>query len=164
MPTTATLKLGDAAPEFSLPGVDGKTYHLKELVSSRVVCVIFMCNHCPYVKAAIDRIIALQQDYTGKGVQVIGVNSNETVNHPEDSLEHMIRWAKEKRFNFPYLAMRARPWHGRTARSGPRTSFSSTSSAPCATPGRLTITRRIPRRSNASTFVKPSTRSSRINR
>jgi len=103
MPTTATLKLGDAAPEFSLPGVDGKTYHLKELVSSRVVCVIFMCNHCPYVKAAIDRIIALQQNYTGKGVQVIGVNSNETGNHPEDSLEHMIRWAKEKWFNFPYL-------------------------------------------------------------
>ena len=103
MPTPATVKLGDAAPDFSLPGADGKTYRLNDFASSHVVCVIFICNHCPYVKATIDRIIALQRDYVGKGVQVIGINSNETVNHPEDSLEHMVRWAKEKRFNFPYL-------------------------------------------------------------
>jgi len=103
MPQTTTLKLGDAAPAFSLPGVDGKTYQLEDFSFAKALCVIFMCNHCPYVKAAIDRIIAIQRDCAGKGVQVIGINSNETVNHPEDSFEHMVRWAKEKRFNFPYL-------------------------------------------------------------
>ncbi len=98
-----TLKIGDAAPEFSLPATDGKTYRLADLASTQVVCVIFMCNHCPYVKATIDRIIALQRDYAGKGVQIVGINSNETANHPEDSFEHMVRWAQEKAFNFPYL-------------------------------------------------------------
>ena len=97
------MKLGETAPDFSLPGTDGKTYRLADFASTHVVCVIFMCNHCPYVKATIDRIIALQRDYVGKGAQVIGINSNETANHPEDSVEHMIRWAKEKAFNFPYL-------------------------------------------------------------
>ena len=103
MPATETLALGDPAPDFSLSGVDGKTHRLADFSASPVLCVIFMCNHCPYVRATIDRIIALQRDYSGDGVQVVGINSNETVNHPEDSLEHMIRWAKEKRFNFPYL-------------------------------------------------------------
>lgn len=103
MAQATTLKLGDRAPAFSLPGVDGETYRLEDLSSSKVLCVIFMCNHCPYVKATIDRIIALQRDYAGKGVHIVGINSNETVNHPEDSFEQMVRWAKEKRFNFPYL-------------------------------------------------------------
>ena len=103
MPQTTTLKLGDTAPAFSLPGVDGKTYRLEDLSSAKVLCVIFMCNHCPYVKATIDRIIAIQRDYAGKGAAVIGINSNETVNHPEDSFDQMVRWAKEKSFNFPYL-------------------------------------------------------------
>ncbi|MBI3088031.1 MAG: thioredoxin family protein [Candidatus Omnitrophica bacterium] len=99
----ATLKLGDAAPEFALPGVDGKTYRLADFREKAAVCVIFMCNHCPYVKATIDRMIAIQRDYAAKGVQFIGINSNETKNYPEDDLPHMIRWAKEKAFNFPYL-------------------------------------------------------------
>ncbi len=97
------MRLSEKAPEFSLPATDGKTYRLENFSSAKALCVIFMCNHCPYVKATIDRIIALQRDYAGKGAQVVGINSNETVNHPEDSVEHMIRWAKEKSFNFPYL-------------------------------------------------------------
>jgi len=103
MPTTVTLKLGDAAPGFSLPGVDGKTWRLSDVRDKPVACVIFMCNHCPYVKATIDRLIGIQRDYAGKGVQLIGINANETKNYPEDDLPHMIRWAKEKAFNFPYL-------------------------------------------------------------
>lgn len=99
----ATLKLGDAAPEFSLPDVDGKTTRLSDFRDKAAVCVIFMCNHCPYVKATIDRMIALQRDYAPQGVQLIGINANETKNYPEDDLPHMIRWAKEKQFNFPYL-------------------------------------------------------------
>ena len=97
------MKLGDAAPEFSLPGVDGKTVRLADFRDQAAACVIFMCNHCPYVKATIDRLIALQRDYAPQGVQLIGINANETKNYPEDDLPHMIRWAKEQRFNFPYL-------------------------------------------------------------
>ncbi len=103
MPQATTLKLGDPAPPFSLPGVDGKTYRLEDFSSAKTLCVIFMCNHCPYVKATIDRIIAIQRDYAGKGATIVGINANETVNHPEDSFDQMVRWAKEKSFNFPYL-------------------------------------------------------------
>jgi len=97
------MKLGEPAPDFSLPGVDGKTWRLSDFGDKPVLCVIFMCNHCPYVKATIDRLIMLQRDYASKGVQLVGVNANETQHYPEDDLPHMIQWAKEKRFNFPYL-------------------------------------------------------------
>ncbi len=97
------MELGERAPEFSLPGVDGKTYRLSGFRDQPVLCVIFMCNHCPYVKATIDRMIALQRDYAARGVQLIGINANETANYPEDDLPHMIRWAKEKPITFPYL-------------------------------------------------------------
>ncbi len=103
MPTTITLKLGDAAPEFALPGVDGQTYRLPDFQGKAALCVVFMCNHCPYVKSTIDRLIAIQRDYTGKGFQLVGINANETVNYPEDDLPHMVEWAKQKAFNFPYL-------------------------------------------------------------
>jgi len=97
------LALGDQAPEFSLSGVDGKAYRLADFRDKAVLCVVFMCNHCPYVKATIDRILALQRDYAGRGVQMVGINANETTNYPEDDLPHMIQWAKAKGFNFPYL-------------------------------------------------------------
>jgi len=97
------LKLGNAAPPFSLPAVDGRTYSLASFSDAPAVVVIFMCNHCPYVKATIDRIIAIARDYAERGVAVIGINSNETVNHPEDSFDNMQRWAQAKSFNFPYL-------------------------------------------------------------
>ena len=97
------MKLGDSAPDFSLPGVDGKTWRLPDFGDKPVLCVIFMCNHCPYVKATIDRLITLQRDYAGKGVSLVGINANETKNYPEDDLPHMVTWATAKKFNFPYL-------------------------------------------------------------
>ena len=97
------MKLGDVAADFALPGVDGKTYRLADFQGKPVLCAIFMCNHCPYVKATIDRMIAIQRDYDPNGVQLVGINANETVNYPEDDLPHMVQWAKAKGFNFPYL-------------------------------------------------------------
>ena len=99
----ASLKLGDPAPKFSLPGVDGTTCSLSQFTDKAALCVVFMCNHCPYVKATIDRLIAIQRDYAAKGVQLVGINANETVNYPEDDLPHMRQWATQKPFNFPYL-------------------------------------------------------------
>jgi len=98
-----TLQLGDQAPGFQLPGVDGQPHSLAEFADKPVLVVIFSCNHCPYVQAYEDRMIAIQRDYQQQGVQFVAINSNEDVNHPEDSFERMIERAKAKGYNFPYL-------------------------------------------------------------
>ena len=97
MPTIA------AAADFKLKGTDGKTYSLDSFKDSKALVVIFSCNHCPYVKAYEDRMISIQRDYLSKGVRFAVINSNEDVDHPDDSFENMVKRAKEKGFNFPYL-------------------------------------------------------------
>ncbi|MGB2820365.1 MAG: thioredoxin family protein [Phycisphaerae bacterium] len=98
-----TLELGEPAPDFDLPGVDGKSYSLASFADAKVLVVVFSCNHCPYVVGSEDRMNALHADYRPKGVEMIAVNSNETDNHPTDSFEHMVQRAKEKGFQFPYV-------------------------------------------------------------
>ena len=97
------LNIGEKAPDFNLPAVDGKEYSLASFAGKKVVAVIFTCNHCPNAQAYEKRIIAFQNDYSGKGVQVVAINSNEDKNYPQDSFEHMKVRAEEKGFNFPYL-------------------------------------------------------------
>jgi peroxiredoxin len=97
------LKLGEEAPDFNLPGVDGKNYSLSDFKDKKAVVVIFSCNHCPYVQAYEDRIIALQEEFKDRGVSFIAINSNDDRNYPEDSFENMVKRAKQKGFNFPYL-------------------------------------------------------------
>lgn len=99
---TDTLKIGSPAPNFNLPAVDGNTYSLDSFKDKDALIVIFSCNHCPYVRAYEDRIIQIQNDYKDK-LQIVAINSNDTTNYPEDSFEEMIKRAKEKNFNFPYL-------------------------------------------------------------
>lgn len=98
-----SLRIGDKALAFSLPAVDGKTYSLESFPSKKVLVVMFTCNHCPYVQAYEDRLIALQRDLGPKGVQLVAINANETENYPEDRFEKMIDRAKAKGYNFPYL-------------------------------------------------------------
>lgn len=95
--------LGSPAREFLLPGVDGKKYSLNSFKASRVLVVIFMCNHCPYVKAVIPRLIDLQNQMGDQGGQLIGINSNDASRYPDDSLDNMKNVAREKKINFPYL-------------------------------------------------------------
>lgn len=97
------LQLMDAIPSFNLPATDGKSYTPSSFSSAKLLVVIFSCNHCPYVQAYEDRMIAIQRDCAPKGVQLVAINSNETVNHPEDDFPHMKERAKAKGFNFPYL-------------------------------------------------------------
>ena len=97
------LKIGDKAPDFSLPGVDGKAYSLSDFKAKKILVVIFMCNHCPYVQAYIERMKAIQSDFGVKGMQVVGVNSNDEVNYPDDSFDKMIEFNKQRKLNFPYL-------------------------------------------------------------
>jgi peroxiredoxin len=100
----ANVRLGDAAIAFELPGVDGKTYSLSALAKGKeATAVVFMCNHCPYVLAWLDRLIAVAEDYAGKGVAFAGINANDPAKYPADSFEKMQELAKERGLPFPYL-------------------------------------------------------------
>ena len=96
------MEIGTQAPDFKLPGVDGKTHTLKDF-SQPLLVLFFSCNHCPYVQAYEERLIAVQKDYDSRGVRLVAINSNDDENYPEDSFEQMARRAQEKGFNFPYL-------------------------------------------------------------
>lgn len=98
-----TLPLGQPAPDFDLPGVDGKRYSLHTFRGCRALVVVFSCNHCPYVVGSEDRMIRFALEYAPKGVAFVAINANETDNHPGDSFEHMVRRAKDKNFPFHYL-------------------------------------------------------------
>jgi peroxiredoxin len=98
-----TLELGSPAVDFDLPGVDGKRYSLASFKNAPVLIVAFSCNHCPYVVGSEERIKKFYADYQPKGVAMIAINSNETVNHPTDSFDHMVTHAKEKGLKFPYV-------------------------------------------------------------
>ena len=98
-----TIGLGAPAPDFDLPGVDGKNHSLSSFKDKPVLVVIFSCNHCPYVVAYEDRMVSIQRDYAAKGVQLVAIKSNDDKAYPEDSFPEMIKRAREKGFNFPYL-------------------------------------------------------------
>lgn len=97
------LKKGSSAPEFDLPGTDGKNHSLEKYSGKKAYLVIFMCNHCPYVKPKMNYLKELQDKYAQQGLQVIGINSNDTQAYEEDDFEHMQQVAKDKEFKFPYL-------------------------------------------------------------
>jgi len=97
------LEIGQRAPNFTLPGVDGKDHSLNFYKDRKIVIVVFTCNHCPYVQAYEDRLISIQRDYAGKSVQVVAINANDSTGYPEDSFENMIKRSQKRNFNFPYL-------------------------------------------------------------
>ena len=111
-PEPKTLEIGSQAPDFKLTGVDDKTYALADFASSKVLVVVFSCNHCPTAQAYQDRLIDIYNKYTSKGVSmvVISSNSSKSLNLWEqgwsdlgDSFEEMKIRAKDKGFRFPYL-------------------------------------------------------------
>lgn len=97
------VPLGSPAHSFSLPGIDGKDYSLNDLKGEKALAIVFMCNHCPYVQAVIQRLISLQKKFVDKGVVFVGVNANESDNYPEDSFEKMSEYAGKWGLNFVYL-------------------------------------------------------------
>ena len=92
-----------AEHDFLLDGIDGRTHSLESYSEKKIIVIIFMCNHCPYVKAVLKRIIDLQNEFIDRGVQFIGINPNDATRYPDDSLENMKIIAKENDFSFPYL-------------------------------------------------------------
>ena len=103
MITKNNLQIGDKVPDFNLPSTDGKDYSSKSFETSKVLVVMFTCNHCPYVQAYEQRLINLQDEFKNRKVSFVAINSNDEVNYPEDNFEGMVKRAKEKSYNFPYL-------------------------------------------------------------
>ncbi|MES2603487.1 MAG: thioredoxin family protein [Pseudomonadota bacterium] len=97
------LPLGTTAPAFQLPATDGKHYSLQSFAGSKLLLVMFICNHCPFVKHVKSELAALGRDYEGKGVAVVAINSNDTVAYPADDMDHMRVEAQTSGFSFPYL-------------------------------------------------------------
>ena len=95
------LQRGDKAPGFSLPGIDGRTHTRDELKGKDGMLVIFMCNHCPYVKARMGEIVALHKEF-GDRVAIVGINSSDP-EYPGEGMENMKTFAKERDIEFPYL-------------------------------------------------------------
>lgn len=100
---TLKLKIGEKAPYFSLPATDGKIYSLKDFTGKTGLCVIFTCNHCPYVKAVENSINEIAREYLSKDIQFIAICANDSVNYPEDSFERMIEKSTSENIPYPYL-------------------------------------------------------------
>src|SRR3954463_12636330 len=98
-----SVALGTEAPQFDLPGVDGKSHSFDSYAGAEVLVLVQSCNHCPYVQAWEDRLSAIARDYADRGVGVVAVNSNDAGNYPEDSFEEMQRRSPAQGFAFDYL-------------------------------------------------------------
>ncbi|HKQ30583.1 MAG TPA: thioredoxin family protein [Burkholderiales bacterium] len=100
---TPVCAFGTPAPAFSLPGTDGKTHTLASCRGPKGLLVMFICNHCPYVKAVRERIIRDAIDLQKVGVGVVAISANDAVEYPEDSFESMKQVAQQYRYPFPFL-------------------------------------------------------------
>jgi peroxiredoxin len=100
---TPVCELGKKAPDFSLPGVDGGIWTLDRCRGEKGLLVMFICNHCPYVKAVQDRIVRDTRELAQLGVNSVAIMSNDPADYPEDSFEHMVEVAQKLGFPFPYL-------------------------------------------------------------
>ena len=97
------LPLGTKAPDFSLVNVDGQTVSLKDFQGKSALVVMFICNHCPFVKHLADGLAQFGNYYHAKGVGVVAISSNDVSTHPEDSPEQMVHEAESRGYGFPYL-------------------------------------------------------------
>lgn len=101
--SSTMLELGTAAPDFSLPDTTGKLVSLADYKQAPAALVVFMCNHCPYVKHIAHAFAEFARNYQAKGVAIIGINANDVSTHPDDSPEKMAEEAKKIGYTFPYL-------------------------------------------------------------
>lgn len=97
------LPLGTQAPTFALPGADGNTYALNDTTSEKAVLVMFICNHCPFVKLLRDELASIGRDYLPNDVAIFAINSNDANAYPADSPARMLDEARSWGYQFPYL-------------------------------------------------------------
>lgn len=101
--TPPVCDFGWKAVDFSLLGTDGKVYRLADIAGPKGTLIVFMCNHCPYVRAIAGRLAAEARELQALGIGVAGINANDASAYPEDSYENMKAFAREHGFAFPYL-------------------------------------------------------------
>ena len=100
---TPVCDFGRPAPDFSLPGTDGRVWTLQDCRGENGLLVMFICNHCPYVKAVRDRLVRDTRELLDHGVRSVAIMANDPAEYPEDSFDNMKRVAAEYQFPFPYL-------------------------------------------------------------
>ena len=100
---TPICNFGEEAYNFDLKGVDGRNYKLSDCIGEKGTIIMFICNHCPYVKAIIKDLVDDINDLKKIGIQAVAIMSNDTKNYPDDSFENMLSFSKMYKFNFPYL-------------------------------------------------------------
>lgn len=101
--STPVCDFGARAPDFKLPGTDGRTWRLADVRGPRGTLVMFICNHCPYVQAVIDRVVRDARALQEIGVGVVAISANDAQDYPEDSFDNMRAEAMRHEFTFPYL-------------------------------------------------------------
>jgi len=101
--TTPICDFGASAPDFTLPATDGKIYRLTDIQGPKSTLIMFICNHCPFVKAVIDRIVADAKILQAAGIGIAAICANDAAEYPDDSPEKMAAFAKAHGFTFPYL-------------------------------------------------------------
>lgn len=99
----AEVTLDTPASDFRLPATDGRTYSFAEVAGEKGTVVVFICNHCPYVKASIDRLVEDARVLMKEGIGFAAICSNDAAEYPEDSFPDMKRFAEAHKFPFPYL-------------------------------------------------------------
>jgi peroxiredoxin len=97
------LPLGTSAPDFELPNIDGRMLSLADVAGPQGTVVMFICNHCPFVKHVADQLAVLGRDAMSRGIGVIAISSNDVSAHPADSPEQMVHEAEDRGYTFPYL-------------------------------------------------------------
>jgi len=97
------LQLGTSAPEFLLPNIDSSVVSLADFADKKGLLVVFMCNHCPFIKHLRKELAEFGNEYQGKGLGVVGISSNDVANYPDDSPEKMAEEAADAGYQFPYL-------------------------------------------------------------
>jgi peroxiredoxin len=100
---TPICDFGKKAIDFNLPGVDGRHWSLRQCMGEKGLLVMFICNHCPYVKAVHERIIRDARELKQFGIESVAIMSNDTVEYPEDSFDNMKLIAEQYAYSFPYL-------------------------------------------------------------
>ena len=100
---TPICNFGEKANNFNLLSTDNKTISLKDIKGKKGTLIMFICNHCPYVKAVIKDIVNDAKYFDSIGIKSVAIMSNDTTNYPEDSFDNMVKFAKQNNFNFPYL-------------------------------------------------------------
>jgi len=103
MTASTMLPLGTEAPDFTLPDAEGNLVSLSDFDEARALIVVFMCNHCPFVKHVINDFVKFVQECESRGVAAVGINANDVNEFPEDRPEKMVQFARDRGITFPYL-------------------------------------------------------------